>query len=253
MSTKFSLWNCSIEEITNGFKMNSENGSLSCLICGKQFEQGIVYPFDNFYYDAERMMRKHIEIEHGSTFDYLLSLDKNFTGISPNQKEVLLNMHEGLSDEEIAKKLKVSISTVRNYRFRFKEKEKQSKIFISLMKSLELKVKTDEEIVLTPPAGASSIDDRYGITENDREKTLESTFDENGHLLVFPRKEKKKIIILVEIIKNFKPNKTYNEKEVNRVLKRIYEDYVTIRRYLIEYGFLDRCKDGSKYWVRYPY
>lgn len=253
MSTEYSLWNCSIEEITNGFKPSLENRSLSCLLCGKQFEQGIVYPFDDFYFDAEKMMRKHIEIEHGSTFDYLLSLDKNFTGVSPNQKEVLLSMHEGLSDEEIAKKLKISISTIRNYRFRFKEKEKQAKIFMSLMRSLELKVNTDEEIILPLPSNASSIYEKYGITENDRTKTLESAFDENGHLLVFPRKEKKKIIILSKIIENFKPNKTYNENEVNRVLKRIYEDNVAIRRYLIEYGFLDRNKDGSKYWVSYPY
>ena len=34
------------------------------------------------------------------------------------------------------------------------------------------------------------------------------------------------------------------------ILKRIYEDNATIRRYLIEYGFLDRSKDCSKYWVK---
>ena len=30
----------------------------------------------------------------------------------------------------------------------------------------------------------------------------------------------------------------------------MYEDYVHIRRYLIEYGFLDRKADGSAYWVK---
>ncbi len=29
-----------------------------------------------------------------------------------------------------------------------------------------------------------------------------------------------------------------------------YDDNATIRRYLIEYGFLDRSKDCSKYWVK---
>ncbi|HDR8220879.1 TPA: DUF2087 domain-containing protein, partial [Bacillus cereus] len=26
--------------------------------------------------------------------------------------------------------------------------------------------------------------------------------------------------------------------------------FVTLRRYLIEYGFLDRTDDGSQYWVK---
>ncbi len=34
------------------------------------------------------------------------------------------------------------------------------------------------------------------------------------------------------------------------ILKPIYHDYVMIRRYLIEYGFLDRHRDGSAYWVK---
>ncbi|MBJ6950597.1 DUF2087 domain-containing protein, partial [Vibrio cholerae] len=29
-----------------------------------------------------------------------------------------------------------------------------------------------------------------------------------------------------------------------------YPDFVTLRRYLIEYGFLDRTDDGSQYWVK---
>lgn len=39
-------------------------------------------------------------------------------------------------------------------------------------------------------------------------------------------------------------------KEINRVLKRIFEDYATIRRALIEYGFIDRSNDCTKYWVK---
>ena len=40
------------------------------------------------------------------------------------------------------------------------------------------------------------------------------------------------------------------EKDINKILKRIYDDNATIRRYLIEYGFFDRSKDCSKYWVK---
>ena len=59
--------------------------------------------------------------------------------------------------------------------------------------------------------------------------------------------EKKKIIVLYEIMKNFNPNQAYSEKEVNGVLARIYPDYAALRRALIEYRFMERTPDGSVY------
>ena len=40
------------------------------------------------------------------------------------------------------------------------------------------------------------------------------------------------------------------EKEVNEILKTVYTDYVMLRRYLIELGYMDRNKDGSTYWLK---
>lgn len=66
----------------------------------------------------------------------------------------------------------------------------------------------------------------------------------------FPAKEKKKLVVLRRLGALFAPKREYTEKEVNRLLERVCDDYVTIRRALIEYGFLDRKNDGSCYWVR---
>ena len=74
--------------------------------------------------------------------------------------------------------------------------------------------------------------------------------DEKGALSQFPAKEKKKIILLREIMKNFKHNREYHEEEVNKILERIYSDYATIRRALIEYGFLERSDDCKVYRVK---
>ncbi|MDP9233795.1 MAG: DUF2087 domain-containing protein, partial [Actinomycetota bacterium] len=38
----------------------------------------------------------------------------------------------------------------------------------------------------------------------------------------------------------------YEEREVNRILKRYHDDYATLRRYLVDEGFLSR--DAGKYW-----
>ena len=43
--------------------------------------------------------------------------------------------------------------------------------------------------------------------------------------------------------------KKYSEKEVNQILESIYDDFATIRRYLIEYGFMSRNKECTKYWL----
>lgn len=74
--------------------------------------------------------------------------------------------------------------------------------------------------------------------------------DEHGAIKTYPAKEKKKIIVLSEVIKNFVKGRQYTEKELNRILERIYEDFATIRRALIEYGFIERSNDCTTYWVK---
>ncbi|MDF2700621.1 MAG: transcriptional regulator, partial [Haloplasmataceae bacterium] len=48
----------------------------------------------------------------------------------------------------------------------------------------------------------------------------------------------------------FDSSKVYDEKAVNEIIKAIFNDFVTIRRYLIEYGFLARTQDCKEYWVK---
>ena len=74
--------------------------------------------------------------------------------------------------------------------------------------------------------------------------------DADGRVTNWPSKEKRKLIILSEIFKGFDPQKNYSETAVNEILKQHVEDYVTVRRNLIEYGFLDRTADGRTYWVK---
>ncbi|AVQ98165.1 hypothetical protein OBCHQ24_03680 [Oceanobacillus iheyensis] len=38
--------------------------------------------------------------------------------------------------------------------------------------------------------------------------------------------------------------------EVNEILKSIYINYVKIRRYFIEYGFMKRSRYCTEYWVK---
>jgi hypothetical protein len=56
-------------------------------------------------------------------------------------------------------------------------------------------------------------------------------------------------VILQTIAAVFERNKTYSEREINAILAEIYDDYVTLRRYLIDYGFLGRTAGGREYWL----
>lgn len=245
------FWNADIKSMEEGYIL--EGNHYRCLICGQAFDTGEIYPVNDRLFTAEKMVRDHIALEHGSMFEHMLSMNKSYTSLSDNQKQVLERMHRGLTDKEIASELRITESTIRNYRYKFKEKEKQAKVFLAIMGALRNDASNDEKPsneLVTPHKGATQIDDRYNITEQDTVKTIKNHMDESGALLTFPSKEKKKIIVLREIAKNFSEGKLYSEKEINRILKRIYDDYALIRRYLIQYGYLDRNTDGSGYWVK---
>lgn len=95
--------------------------------------------------------------------------------------------------------------------------------------------------------------DDFSVTPEEEEKILKNCFSSLDplKLKVFSSKSKKKAIIIKKIAGQFEAGKTYTEMEVNGILKQIYpEDFSTLRRGLIEAGYLDRKPDGSAYWVK---
>jgi hypothetical protein len=72
-----------------------------------------------------------------------------------------------------------------------------------------------------------------------RELTLE-TFMPGGKLTALPKKEEQILTILGEIADKFEPEKQYAEGEVNVILEDVNEDYCTVRRLLVDYGYLSR-------------
>lgn len=244
------FYNASLEDMKKGYCM--ENDILTCLICGETMEKGIIYQEASAFFEAEKYMKMHIEKKHGSVFDFLINLDKKVTGLSEHQQSLIKLFYEGKSNNEIQEELKIgSTSTIRNHRFLLREKERQSKIFLLLMELLNSQNKIKSKPV-EPHKTAKMVDDRYKVSEDENEKLLSRYFPEglDGPLKTFHMKEKSKIVVLRELAKRFHEERTYTEKEVNELLKAAYEDYATLRRYLIEYGFMDRKADCSAYWVK---
>lgn len=244
------FWQASFDDLKCGYSQKDDH--YVCLLCGEKTEIGIIYPEDETFYDAKRYMRIHIEKAHQSVFEYLNSLDKKITGLTDHQNNLLKLFYQGKNDSEIQKEMGIgSASTIRNHRFLLKEKERQSKVFLVMMELLKEKNK-HEPPFLEPPKTAKMVADRYKVTLKERDKLLATLFPDGleGLLKTFSVKEKHKLIVLQAITKRFQNGRTYTEKEINEILKIVYHDFATIRRYLIEYGFLERTPDGSQYWLK---
>lgn len=71
----------------------------------------------------------------------------------------------------------------------------------------------------------------------------------HGRLENFPLKEKARLAIIEHIAESFAADTTYTEREVDAILKPLVADHSKARRYLVDYGYLRRTPDGSRYWT----
>src|SRR5664279_839362 len=71
-------------------------------------------------------------------------------------------------------------------------------------------------------------------------------FGADGRLATLPAKQSRQLAVYDLIAQRFVPGVRYTEGEVNRELMAVYDDYVTLRRALIDFGLRDRA-DGQ-YW-----
>lgn len=72
-----------------------------------------------------------------------------------------------------------------------------------------------------------------------REKTLRNFFD-GKRLKSIPAQRKQRVIVIQKLVERFEPGRKYHEREVNEILKTAHEDFATLRRELVDYGFLVR-------------
>lgn len=71
-------------------------------------------------------------------------------------------------------------------------------------------------------------------------------FTRDGRLAQIPVRHAKRRLLLDWISQSFEPGRRYSEAEVNAVLRALHDDHATLRRYLVDEGFLSR-HDGC-YW-----
>lgn len=193
---------------------------------------------------------KHISRIHSGNFIQLLCSESKYNTLTQNQRDLLAMFYSKMSDKDMAKKLNVTEATIRRQRFTFREKAKQAKVYLA-MYELAFEDEPAAEQMIPIHNNAIYVDDRYLITEDEKQHIIKTFFSTTNPLVLksFSSKEKKKVVILGKIAEQFEYGEKYSEQEVNDILRPIYEDYMTIRRYLIMYGFMERTKDGRQYWL----
>ena len=75
------------------------------------------------------------------------------------------------------------------------------------------------------------------------------TYTSNGRLQQIPKKQKKLLVILRWLATLFQSDERYSEQEVSNTLADVHDDYASLRRYLVEYGFMHRERGGGDYWL----
>jgi DNA-binding transcriptional ArsR family regulator len=76
--------------------------------------------------------------------------------------------------------------------------------------------------------------------------------NKQGRLADWPAKRRDQVLLLDYVAVHFEPGRDYSEKEINAILIEhmdpVFKDYAIIRRALCDYRYLDRERDGSRYW-----
>lgn len=111
----------------------------------------------------------------------------------------------------------------------------RSQFYIIYSLNKEIFDKPLKELIIMPDKEIDP-DEKY-------RRSVLSTFFKYGKLIQIPVQRKKKEIILKKLLEEFEVGKDYTEREVNEILLAYHEDYCTLRRSMIEFGFMTRKND----------
>lgn len=79
-----------------------------------------------------------------------------------------------------------------------------------------------------------------GSPIDDEQARIAGRFFKDGKLTSIPSKRKARAAVLMELLRSFEPGRSYQERQVNEILGRFHPDTATLRRELIDYGYLHR-------------
>ncbi len=107
------------------------------------------------------------------------------------------------------------------------------------------------ELETAEPSALKAANDDWiaALDIDDEAKAVLRAYTFAGRLRQYPSKEIKLLVVLDWIASHFQPGVLYTEREVNTIIQRLFDDFVTLRRDLIDFGYLRRERAGTTYWL----
>lgn len=193
-----------------------------------------------------------------------------------SEKEFLLHFFKALADEtrlmivgllsereygvgELAAELNLTDATVSHHLAKLREagllnlRQSGTSRFYSLNDatlSHMTRYLLDPRLLKTSPKPVE--DDKSWIDElpfDEYDRKVLKDYTVERRLKLIPAKQKKLMSVLRYLATKFAPNVKYTEREVNGIIEAFHDDYVTLRRELVNFHFLERAGGGGVYWV----
>lgn len=241
------LVDLTLTEIEQGW--HETDTAYVCNACGATFAKDQVFPEDDKFYPAATMIRRHLTTEHPHAVADLIQTDNKYNTLTAKQRDLLLSFAQGQKDAAIAEQMGVAAATVRHQKFTFREKAKQAKLYLAIYEQVFSQPTTADQLVTLPDQKGQK-DDRFAITTDEYEQLVAKYFTSTAPLKLarWPKHQKAILAILKRISQTIPATQHFTEQGLTAKLKPIYADYPLLRRYLVDYGFLNRTASGSDYW-----
>ncbi|BAJ63632.1 metalloregulator ArsR/SmtB family transcription factor [Anaerolinea thermophila] len=185
-------------------------------------------------------MNAEIQNPSSSTVNELLAF---FKALSDANRLRILGVlaNQSMSVEQISTSLNLSPSTVSHHLAKLSEAGLVTAKPESYYNIYSLNSATLEEMSqrLLRKENLVQLAEEIDLESFDR-KVIRDYMTPTGKLKTIPAQEKKLLAILRYLAQSFETGKSYSEREVNEILKKFHDDFASLRRYLIDYGFMQR-------------
>jgi hypothetical protein len=179
-----------------------------------------------------------IELPGGSLMDstQLVGLSLLFKALADPARLRILGLlaERPLAGHELADRLNLTPPTISHHMRRLVaarlvdvEPDAQSRIY---------SLRTD---AIRELSGSVLGDDTPRPASEEDDAVLRAFFD-GPRLRQIPASRKKRVIVLRRLLERFAPGRLYPEPEVNALLREAHDDVATLRRELVDYGFMVR-------------
>jgi hypothetical protein len=87
---------------------------------------------------------------------------------------------------------------------------------------------------------STSVLNQRAAPVSEEENAVLRAFFDGPRLRQIPASRKKRVVVLRRLLERFAPGRDYTEAEVNEMLREAHDDVATLRRELVDYGFMAR-------------